>query len=478
MALVITGATVIDGVTDEPIEGRSIWIEGNRIKAVGRREDFRAPVAARVVDARGKYVVPGLMNANVHLLCDIRLENLVRHLGRFEDLIAEAAQVALRNGLTTVFDTWGPRQALITVRDRINVGEIPGSRFFCAGNIVGFDGPFSADFMAEVPKVASAALVRRINSTWVENVGRHLMWLTPEEVAREVREYIGKGIDFIKYASNEHCGADAGAFLAFSPAVQAAIVEEAHRAGRSAQAHTMTVEGLRIAIEAGCDLIQHANITGPAPIPEGTLELMSQRRTGMVVFPFTGRGLDWIMGNVSEVQRTMWHASDANARALIGSDATLLLGTDGALFSPEIGTDPALGKSSGRMPQEENLFSLATGHFAWFRAMEEKRCPPMRMLKAATRNIAMAFGKDRDLGTLEADKVADMLILDANPLEAAANYCRIHMVVKDGAIVDRDALPVTPILTAPMAAPAEEETAYVPFFATGKLPACPACMWR
>src|SRR5258705_13206172 len=64
-----------------------------------------------------------------------------------------------------------------------------------------------------------------------------------------------------------------GAFLSFSPRGQAAIVEEAHRAGLTAQAHSLSVEGLRIAIEAGCNLITHCNVTGPVPIPESTLEL-------------------------------------------------------------------------------------------------------------------------------------------------------------------------------------------------------------
>ncbi len=100
----------------------------------------------------------------------------------------------------------------MSVRDQIAAGRIPGSRLFCAGNIIGFDGPFSMDFFPH-DAMTSGAMVRRINSIWVENVGRHLMWMTPEKVAAEVSAYIGKGIDFVKYGSNEHCGPDAGAFL-------------------------------------------------------------------------------------------------------------------------------------------------------------------------------------------------------------------------------------------------------------------------
>jgi imidazolonepropionase-like amidohydrolase len=469
MSLLISDATVIDGVAERPSEGQSIWIEGNRIQAIGRRDELGVPPSVRTFDARGKYVIPGLMNANVHLLAGFILETVLRHLNRFEELIAEAAQVALKVGITTVFDTWGPRRSLMSVRDKINEGQLPGSRIFCAGNILGFDGPFSPDFLPKAPEVVSASLANRINSIWVENVGRHLMWLPPEQVAKEVRAYLAKGVDFIKYASNDHYP---GAFLAFSPWVQAAIVEEAHRAGTTAQAHAMSVEGLRAAIEAGCDLVTHCNITGPVPISESTLELMVKRNTGAVVFAWTQRGLDWVLENCSDLD---WRVADTNARNLIQSGAMLLLANDGAIYPPELATDPAWANWSIRAP-EDNLFSLAGGHFTWFKAMEEKGCPPMKMLQAATRNIAVAYGKDKDLGTLEPGKIADMLILDKNPLQAAENYRSIRDVIKEGVVVDRDALPLNPILTLPAEPPAEEEASYKRFVTAAKLPLCPMCM--
>lgn len=477
MSMIIWGATIIDGVADKAVEGQSIWIEGARIRAVGQRDDFGIPPGAHVIDARGKYVIPGLMNANVHLLNDVRLENLARYTDRYEELIVEAAQVALKGGLTTVFDTWGPRRHLIAVREQINAGKIPGSRILCAGNIVGFDGPISPDFFPKSAEVASSALARRINSVWAENVGRHLMWLTPEQVAQEVRAYVRRGIDFIKYASNDHVP---GAFLAFSPTAQQRIAEEAHRAGITVQAHTMTVEGLRIAIEAGCELIQHANLTGPVPIPEATLELMAARKVGAVVFPFKERRLATILENASDARHTMWQASDVNARSLICSGAPLLLANDGALFAPEVVTDPAMSKrmSSYGALGEDNLFDLATGHFAWFDAMEEKQCPPMQMLKAATRNIAVAYGKAKDLGAILPGLIADLLVLEDNPLQSARNYRRIHTILKEGAIVDRDALPANPILTRPMDPAIADETGFRPFLSGSAFPLCSKCAFH
>jgi imidazolonepropionase-like amidohydrolase len=479
MSLLISDAALIDGVAEKPLEGCSVWIEGRRIKGIGRRDDFPRRPQAEVIDAHGKYLIPGLMNANVHLLCDIRIENLARYTGRYEDLIAEAAQVSLKNGLTTVFDTWGPRRFLAAVRDRIEAGSIPGSRIFCAGNIVGFDGPFSPDFIGKASELASPAFLNRINAIWVENVGRQLMWQTPDQVGKELRTYLARGVDFVKYASNEHHGTSAGAFLAFSPKVQRTIIDEAHRAGRTAQAHTTSVEGLRIAVEEGCDLIQHANLTGPVAIPQTTLELIVSRGTGAVIFPMTHQAFEWTMKNARESLRTMMLASDNNTHALIRSGAKLMLANDGAILAREAYGDRNFATIMGSAPEEENLYSLPMGHFFWLRAMEEKGCKPMDLLRAATCNIAAAYGKADDLGTLEAGKIADILVLNQNPLEAARNYRSIHRIIKDGAVVDRESLPVTPLLTRPLDAPAEEEAVYVPFFSKSiAAPLCPTCMWH
>lgn len=478
MSLVITGATIIDAVESKPIEGRSIWVENGRIKAIERPQDIGAAPGTRVIQARGQYVIPGLMNANVHLLMDIRPEILARHMDHFEDLIVESAQIALKSGLTTVFDTWGPRKHLVAVRDKINSGKVPGSRIFCAGNIVGLDGPFSPDFdfFSKGSGAVSPAFARKVNATWVENVGRHLMWLTPDGVGKELRAYVKKGIDFVKYASNDHVP---GAFLAFSLEAQRQIVEAAHGAGITAQAHTMSVEGLRIAVEAGCNLIQHANITGPTPIPEKTLESMIARKVGAVVFPQTERRLEQLKKSEAHAPYrgpVEWQVSDQNVHTLIGSGVSILFANDGAIVATDALNDPIIASGWADQP-EGNLFDLSTGHFYWLRAMEEKGFAPMEMLKAATINVAAAYGLDRDLGSLKPGKVADMLILDQNPLEKTQNYRGINTIIKEGKVVNRESLPLKRILTEP-AKPADDDGSYVTYISSGTYPMCPMCRPR
>jgi imidazolonepropionase-like amidohydrolase len=440
----IVGGTILDGNGGPPLEQGVILIEGKRIKAIGDRHTPLPPQAS-VIAAAGKYVMPGMMDANVHLMAAVRMEDLVRHEDRYELLIAEAAQIALRSGLTTVFDTWGPRQPLINVRERINAGELPGSRVFCAGNIIGLDGPFSEDFFPRTLAVASPALVERINWMWAENVGSRLTWMTPEEVARAVRDYIRGGVDFVKYASSEHRTAvGPSAYLAFSHHAQRALIEEAHRAGLTAQAHATSVEALRAAAEAGCDLVQHANLTGPIPIPDATLELLVGRRTACTLFPLTQRRYQWLVENGDVTGFFTDVTVNTNVTKLIGSGVTLLLATDAGVMAAEATTDPSWAVAAAG---EDNLFELGRGHFHWLKAMEEQGLAPMAGLMAATRNIAVAYGKDGELGTLEPGKIADVLILDENPLESADNYRTLWMVLKDGAVVDRSALPAKPILT-------------------------------
>jgi imidazolonepropionase-like amidohydrolase len=457
MSMIIAGATIIDAVSDTPIEGRSIVIENGRISRIVPDQEVIALPADECVDGRGKFAIPGLMDANVHLMGDMRPENLLRHDGKYEDLIVEAAQVALKGGLTTVFDTWGPRRSLMAVRDRIEAGDLIGSRIFCAGNIVGLDGPFSADFYASA-NVVSGAMGERINAAFVENVGPLLSWMSPDEVALEVKRYIAKGVDFIKYASSEHRWGDPTSFLVFSPDAQAAIVSQAHETGLTAQAHTTSVESLRAAVQAGCDLIQHCNITGPFPIPPRTLELMAEKRTGAVVFPFTERRFAWVMENCKTDSR-YFRASDDNVRNLLAAGANLLLATDAILYAPEVTTDPTFN-NFWIAPGEDNLNEFGSGHFVWMKAMEEKGLPGIEILRCATINIAKAYGKNLELGTLEEGKAADLLLLDANPLESTENYRRIHMIVKGGRAVDRESLPHNPIQTLPIPEPSDELLEY------------------
>jgi cytosine/adenosine deaminase-related metal-dependent hydrolase len=143
--------------------------------------------------------------------------------------------------------------------------------------------------------------------------------------------------------------------------------------------------------------------------------------------------------------RDLMLVKDSNERKLIRAGGTILLATDGGMY----GATARASRSMGQLLALPDMpWELGSAHIPWFRAALERGMTPTDGLLAATRNIAEAYGKGDELGTIERGKLADLLVLEADPLADPANLARIAIVVKDGALVDRDRLPERPVLTA------------------------------
>ena len=441
-SLAVTGATVIDPLADAPLADAVVLMEDGRITAVGAAGAVDVPAGTEIIDARGKYIIPGLMDANLHLYLNLDLETLIKYEGRYHEIVLEAAQLTLKTGQTTVFDTWGPLGALARARDIINAGEAPGSRIYFAGNIIGFDGPLSRDFRAEAAAHVSKAFVNRTNEAWEQGTGRDLMWMTPDSVRAAIREYTGTGVDFLKYGSSSHVEMY---FISFSERVQRVIVEEGHRAGMTVQTHTTSVESLDMAIEAGVDIITHGDISGPVvPIPMETVRKLVERDIAVSALPITQRRLEALQQHNPDGTLTPYMAiGRENQTRMIEAGVSLLLSTDAGI------KHPVLLAESGTIASDtvDQRTKLGEGHFNALAALEELGMAPMEILRSATSHIARAYEMEGEIGSLRPGMIADLVILDANPLEAARNYRSIHAVIKDGRRVDIDALPVAPIIS-------------------------------
>lgn len=439
----ITGGTVIDGTGSAPVENAVVLIENGRIRAVGRTGDVTVPAGTTQIDARGKYIIPGLMDANLHLFLNLDLETLIKYEDRYHEIILEAAQIALQTGQTTVFDTWGPRAPLVKARDMIARGEAPGSRIYLAGNIIGFDGPLSADFRAQAAPFVSKAFAKRTNEMWVEGTGRELLWMGPDEVREVIREYATKQVDLLKYGGSGHVDMN---FLTFSPRVQKIIVEEGHRAGLTVQTHTTSIESLDMAIDAGVDIVTHGDISGPSrPIPLETIRKLVERNIAISVLPITDRRLAALEEHVPQgVLTDYFKIARINHTNMIEAGVTLLVSTDAGIQHPLLTSE----STTLAADTVDSRVKLGEGHFNALFALQERGMPPMEILRSATSHVARAYKLDADLGTLEPGKIADVVILDADPLENARNYRRIFAVIKDGRRVDLEALPVAPIISA------------------------------
>lgn len=439
----ITGGTVIDGTGAAPISDGVVLFANGRITAAGPAGTTPVPADATTIDAGGKYVIPGLMDGNLHLFLNLDLETLILHEHRLHEIVLEAAQITLKTGQTTVFDTWGPRAALAQARDMINAGEAPGSRIYLAGNIIGFSGPLGPDFRESHAQYVSKAFVSRINEAWEENTGRELLWMTPDSVADVIRHYTTLGMDFLKYGASGHVDMN---LISFSERVQRVIVEEGHRAGMTVQTHTTSVESFDMAIEAGVDIITHCGISGPEiPIPMVSIEKMVDRGVACSVLPITARRLAALEEHNPTGTLTPYMKIGAINRAnMIKAGAKLLMSTDAGIENPVLRAEsPTLASDT-----VDSRVKLGEGHFNALVGLEELGMEPMEILKSTTSNVASAYWLEEEIGTLQPGRWADIVILDADPLESAYNYRSIHMVIKEGKVVDLDSLPVAPIISA------------------------------
>ena len=452
-----TGATIIDGNGGTPIADGVVLIEGRKIKAVGPASRVSIPKDAERVDVSGKYIVPGLMDANVHLVpwpSWTYIEFLARYENNFQGIAAEAAQIALKHGFTTVFDSMGPAIPEMVVRDRINRGEIEGARIFVAGDIVGFRAVFTTP---ESIASASKAFQARINAQFELNGGPDLAWMTSDQVHDEMVKYVAKGVDFVKYGAtgddpplNSAVGQEA--VLRFTPAQQRAMVEAVHAAGKIIQTHQTSAESLRIVVESGVDMAQHCAHTGRSRISEATIQLMVKRKFYC--------GTQWGLltdKQLRQVRDQEFPGSDKdngaegidygveNAVRLIKAGVPQLVSTDAGTIDPDVAKDFGPDGGPGGLGGHASLIGEA--EFLDMQAMEQRGMTPMMVLQAATRNIAAAYHKLDAFGTLEAGKLADLLVVDADPLANIENLKRLSMVVKEGRTVDIARLPLQPILT-------------------------------
>ncbi len=390
------------------------------------------------------------MNGNVHLLDGIMMmgkggiEYLARFEGRLHEVIEEAAQIALKGGCTTVFDTWNALVPVLKARDRINEGKVAGARIFAAGNIVGMGGPFSADFMMQAREVISTTFADRMDRLFDAGVGRWLSTLSVQEVRPIIRDYIANGIDMLKVAVSDHLVGLLGwrnPYLTFSERVLRVIVEETRRAGIPLLTHTLSVESLNLAVEHEADVMIHATHTSLHPIPGDLLERIVAGPGWSEIQPVTH---DYQCHLESVNHPWAGYGGGAhheNIVRMISGGAKIVLGTDAGCTDPDILHD---------LPGEELVdrpWTLGNDHIVWMKAMVEKGMTPMDAILACTSNVAKAYGKFADYGSVAPGKVADLVILREDPLADVANAGTLAALFKDGVEVDFARLPDPPLVT-------------------------------
>jgi imidazolonepropionase-like amidohydrolase len=460
----IVGATVIDGNGGAPLPNATVVIRDKRIAAVGPRASTTVPAGATVIDGAGKYVTPGFIDTNVHISMYANLETLARYLPRATDVVVEGSQLELKSGITTVRDSYGELGTLLKVRDMIARGGVIGSRMLVAGNIVGWGGPFSITFSVTRDSGLSP-FQEQVNDLITRGGGEELMDMTPDELRVAINKYMDQGVNFVKYGGTSHWNNPV--FIGFSPDAQKALVEEVHKRGLVAETHSTSIEGLRLSVQAGIDLIQHPEVLDPREMPDDLVQTIRDRKIigSMLVNQIAGGAWKRHLKTKEEKEKKKSEDSkDAqdttaktktlaerrqeardlglgietrrlNAQKLIRAGAVLTPGTDNY-----VGTAPEFRREPKPAWTEPGLGTIAA-----IEGYVELGMTPSQAIVAATKNGALACRMQKDLGTIETGKLADLLLLDADPLADISNIRKLRTVFVEGRAIDPNSLPTNPI---------------------------------
>jgi imidazolonepropionase-like amidohydrolase len=476
--LAIVGATIIDGTDAEPIRNGVILVESGKIVRVGGQHDLQIPGNARRIDARGKYIIPGLIDTNVHVSGFFENELFALYTYGEEDPYGkfgyslEGAQEGLKYGVTTMLDTYGPLMPLMKVRDRINSGEAVGPRLLVGGNIIGWGGPAAVD---QNPGKVPTAIENELNKWFVQGTGVDLTEMYPGDVVKAIKRYMDLGPDFIKIGTTSH-QITPPIPLTFSPEVHKAIVDAAHARGITVVVHSGTVEGHRLAVASGVNIITHADLVNQEFRPSLLTEICKSNTyfapfTNLTGTPEQRRLLDAILGGdaetlqardealaarakVDNVDRmatshlpsalvnevsTMKTTQVINQKRLIEGGCKIVIATDSTPGAPY----DHRGGRGGMIPFYSDM---GTGTLRAIEGLVKVGMSPKEALISATRRGAEAILLKDKIGTLEPGKAADLVILDDDPLRDIANIHKISEVMRDGVIIDRKALPTKPFI--------------------------------
>lgn len=435
--LVIEGGTLIDGNGGQPVTDALIIIRDNQIETVTTRGDARIPRNADVLNANGKFILPGFMDAHVHYA-------------------GWMAELNLNYGVTSVFSIGSGGKWALAQRDAINAGKIPGPRTFVAvGSLAG----------ARI----SALSARSGESAGLS--GRQVAG-DAEQATKIAKRLIDAGADMIKV----HRGPPIEAYRA--------AIEEAHRAGLPVVAQPLgpTVYA-KEAIDAGADILEHAAgvAMSVAKDPAKWEGWGSIERHSLSPLPFA----DMDDGKASDliklmVEKHVYLEPDFIAigrgfhkeRAKFELQDYQLLNRHELSYVPERSRlrmlhryhdfdDAEPEDYAQRNKAYQNMLrfmrnyvraggKVMTGtdtagwavpglglHHEMEILVDEARLTPMEVVMAATRNVAEGFRILDRLGTIEAGKLADIVIVNADPLQEISNLQNIEWVIKDGDVVDR-----------------------------------------
>lgn len=375
MTLAIKAGLLIDGNGGDPSRDAIVLIEGRRITAVGPAEKVEIPEGAETVDASGRTVMPGLIDCHVHIMTNsASLEQRLftpKAVSYFQ--AAENLRRMLRAGFTTARDGGG---ADAGIRQALEMGLISGPRLVVSGTIGQTGG------LLEERYPSGSQIVNEDSWRICDGV---------EDVRKTVRKVLRQGVDFVKIFATGGVGAPQGTpFIPeWTPSELAVIVEEASRRGAGVMAHAESAAGIKNALRAGVTSIEHGYV-----LDQEAIDLFLETDTFLVpTLHISSHSTSGLSQASKRKKRQLLKAQEGCFRRACEAGVKIALGTD-AFIADMHGTNAT----------ELSLM------------MEEGGLSAMEAIVAGTRNAAECCLLGDQVGALEAGKLADVLLVDGDPL--------------------------------------------------------------
>ena len=405
----IRAGTLIDGTGAAPVKNAVILLQGDRITAVGT--NVPVPAGATVVDLSGATVLPGFIDAHVHLAFRTIGDGDWQHAGLTEMpsqlalLGAAHAQQTLEAGFTTVRVVGTAHFGDIALRNAINAGWIPGPRIVAAGISFGIRGGHCDETNGLQPEA-------------LDHEGGIEVGVADgiEEVRNAVRYVIKYGADVIKICATGGVLSltDSAGVQQYTEDEMRAIVETATQLDRRVAAHAHGTAGIKAAVRAGVTSIEHGSI-----LDAEAVALMKQRGTWLVPTLLAGFTVESL-------------ATAGRLPAPIAAKALAIAPRMHNSFKMAVdaGVKIALGTDAGVMKHGTNARE--------FTLMVRWGMSPMQAIVAGTSNGATLLGLERDVGTVAVGKRADIVAVTGDPLQNIQVLEHVDFVMKDGKVFKRD----------------------------------------
>ena len=396
--VIVVAAQALDVRSGHYLRDAAVYIEGDRIKNVGSSQTViaHAPATVAIINLRNATVLPGLIDCHTHLMARIPKGdngyelNLLTKSQAYRALEGAAnARTTLLAGFTTVRDveSEGSGYADVALRDAINDGLIDGPRMLVATRGIAAVGQYEP-FAVSPDMIAFPTGAQMISGV--------------EEARRAAREQIGHGADLIKvYADWRH--------PTLTVAEMQVIVEEAHKQGLKVAAHATTPEGIRNAVMAGVDSIEHGHEADRA-----ALQLMKTKGTYLVPT------LSVVDANIAE----HFGGSAYSPKALAFLDTlkkTMAMAKEIGVKIAD-GSDPSEASRHG-----QNALELE--------AMTKRGLTPIEAIRAATVSAADLIGWSDKVGSLEVGMFADLIAVEGDPTVDIKTLQRTIFVMKGGKVM-------------------------------------------